>query len=101
MKGPPGKPYCCYCKRELSPSNSGRSTAFTLDHVKAESLGGWKRVPCCKKCNHLKDDLAMSDWFWFIQNHPRWWKLYRGPEDVKVTIRAYRFEQAMKRKAGA
>lgn len=82
-----GNPYCCYCKRQLTPPEPPNGTSFTLDHVKAQSSGGWKRVPCCRKCNMLKDDLPMVDWFWFIANFPRWWKLFDSPVQVLNQVR--------------
>ena len=64
-----------------------RGASFTRDHVRAESQGGWRRVPCCRKCNLLKGDLQPGDWFWFIAAWPRWWKQFDTPAQVKVAIR--------------
>lgn len=88
--------HCCYCKRELSPSEPVRSTSFTFDHVKATSLGGWKRVPCCHKCNFLKGDLHLEEWFWFIRHpaHARWWKLFDLPGQVREFVRRERVRRA-------
>lgn len=83
----PGQPYCCYCKRDLTPAHPIRSMSFTLDHVKAQSEGGRRRVPCCHKCNLLKDNLPMVDWFWFISKHSRWWKLFDSPAQVLDVVR--------------
>ena len=71
----------------MTPAAQMCGTSFTLDHVKAESQGGWKRVPCCRKCNLLKGDLEPSDWFWFIGAWPRWWKQFDTPAQVMVAIR--------------
>lgn len=83
-----GRPTCKYCSRELSATTSTSGTAFTLDHVKAKSDGGWKRVPCCRACNNLKADLPMADWFWFIGAFKRWWKTFDTPAQVLDQVRA-------------
>lgn len=83
----PSGAYCMYCKRPLTPPGERTGTSFTFDHVKAQSLGGWKRVPCCQKCNNLKDNLPMEDWFWFIRSFPRWWKLFDAPQQVVERVR--------------
>lgn len=84
----PTKTWCCYCKRPLTPAEPVCSTSFTLDHVRAESHGGWKRVPCCSKCNLLKADLPPADWFWFIGAFKRWWKTFDTPAQVLDQVRA-------------
>lgn len=84
----PGAPYCKYCKRQLTPAEPATGTSFTLDHVRARSAGGWRRVPCCRKCNMLKDDLPMEDWFWFISKFQRWWKTFDSPQQVLDQVRA-------------
>lgn len=88
---------CCYCKRQLDPSEPERPTSLTWDHVRAESDGGWKKVPCCRKCNFLKDNLTPEDWFWFIGVHPRWWKEFHHPAQVARIVREFRFSQAKRR----
>lgn len=85
---------CCYCKRHLDLPTPERSTSLTWDHVRAESDGGVKKVPCCRQCNHLKDNLPTEDWFWFINSHPRWWKEFTNPSQVRRVIREFRFAQA-------
>jgi hypothetical protein len=85
---------CCYCKRQLDPPQPEIPTALTWDHVKPESDGGWKRVPCCRRCNFLKDNLTPPDWFWFIGAHPGWWKHFTHPEQVRTAVREFRFAQA-------
>lgn len=82
-----GKPHCKYCQRQLEPTNSPRDTAFTLDHVKAQAEGGWRRVPCCRKCNELKGDLPMESWFWFIGAFERWWKTFANHHEVVTAVR--------------
>ena len=94
-----GNPYCCYCKRPLAPADDGGGQSFTLDHVHAKSQGGWRRVPCCKKCNLLKDDLPANDWFWFIGAFPRWWKLFDAPQQVVSAVREEYSRRAYARKA--
>lgn len=90
---------CCYCKRELSPPDSGFSTALTFDHVRAKSQGGVKTVPCCVKCNLLKDNLSVDDWNWFTATHPRWWKEFTVPSQVHRIVREFRFAQVRARGA--
>lgn len=94
-----GKATCCYCKRELTPALPEKSTSFTLDHVKAESWGGFRKVPCCRKCNQLKSDIDMSQWWWFVKNTPRYWKLYDTTEQVMARIRDRIVEMAYENKA--
>lgn len=91
--------HCCYCKRDLTPPQPECSTSLTWDHVKAESAGGWKKVPCCRKCNFLKDNLSPEDWFWFIATHPRWWKEFANPAQVFRVVREFRLAQAQARLA--
>lgn len=85
---------CCYCERQLQTRNRDATDGLTFDHVRAESDGGWKKVPCCRKCNFLKDNLPPDDWFWFIATHPRWWKEFANPSQVKRVVREFRFGQA-------
>lgn len=82
MTRPLRSAFCMYCKRSLTPARAEMGTSFTFDHVRAQSDGGWKRVPCCRKCNHLKSNLPADDWFAFIRAHPRWWKLFDTPAQV-------------------
>lgn len=88
---------CCYCKRPLQDRDKNATDGLTFDHVKAESAGGWKKVPCCRKCNFLRDDIEPDDWFWFIATHPRWWKEFALPSQVKRVVREFRFAQAQAR----
>lgn len=85
--GVPGTPYCKYCKRLLTPSGEQAGTALTFDHVKPQSDGGWRRVPCCRTCNQLKGNLPMEDWFWFIGAFKRWWKTFSTPAQVRDVVR--------------
>lgn len=89
-----GSPTCKYCGRRLTPATPHCDTSFTLDHVKAASTGGWKRVPCCRKCNMLKADLHMEDWFWFIGAFQRWWKTFDTPAQVAIRVREERVRRA-------
>lgn len=101
MSRPIGNAFCCYCKRGLTPAIKELETSFTFDHVKCQSTGGVKRVPCCRKCNLLKDCLSVPDWFWFIRNHPRWWKEFKVPSQVARVIREHRLAEAKARAAAA
>jgi hypothetical protein len=85
---------CCYCKCQLDAPTPERDTSLTWDHIRPESDDGWKKVPCCRKCNFLKDNLPPDDWFWFIATHPRWWKEFANPAQVKRVVREFRFSQA-------
>lgn len=84
---------CCYCKRQLDATMPEIATSLTWDHVRPESDGGWKRVPCCRRCNFLKDNLPPEDWFWFIGSHPGYWRDFTNPSQVKMTVREFRFAQ--------
>lgn len=86
--------YCCYCKRQLDPPQPEKWTSLTFDHIRAESQGGTRKVPSCRKCNFLKDDLTPGEWFWFIQAHPRWWKEFSLPSQVKRIVREHHFAEA-------
>jgi hypothetical protein len=88
---------CCYCKRQLQDRDPDATDGMTWDHVKPESQGGFKKVPCCRKCNQLKDDIPTEDWFWFIGTHQRWWKEFTNSSQVKRVIREFRFAQAQAR----
>lgn len=88
---------CCYCNRPLQTRDRDATDGLTFDHVKPESQGGWKKVPCCRKCNFLKDDMLPDDWFWFIDLHPRWWKEFTLPSQVARVVREFRFAQAQAR----
>jgi 5-methylcytosine-specific restriction endonuclease McrA len=91
--------FCCYCKRPLTHALPECSTSFTFDHVKCLSDGGWKRVPCCRKCNNLKGNLGMDEWFWFIRAHERWWKTFATPAQVASAVHAFKIASAYARKA--
>lgn len=92
---------CCYCKRVLLPTQPERDLSFTFDHVKCQASGGFRKVPCCRKCNSLKDDIAVGDWFWFIDAHPRWWKEFRFTSQVKRVVMEYKRMLATARAASA
>lgn len=89
------RPYCCYCRRELTAPEPERSTSLTRDHVHSQASGGMIWVPCCRKCNQLKGDLPIEQWRWFIGHHPRWWKTFDTNEQVRRVIREYIFAQAV------
>jgi 5-methylcytosine-specific restriction endonuclease McrA len=96
MKRPRPGGWCCYCKRLLTPAMPECSTSMTFDHVVARSLGGKGTVPCCRKCNNLKGSIEMNDWWWFVRNTPRYWKLYDTTQQVDRAIRQFRFAMARK-----
>lgn len=77
---------CLYCRREMVAPTKDCDRAFTLDHVKAKSLGGWKRAPCCRKCNELKGDCSFDEWLWITANIQRWWKLFATNKDVRLAL---------------
>lgn len=79
--------FCCYCKRELLPSGTGKGLSMTWDHVQPRSRGGWKQVPCCLTCNRLKGDIDMEDWWWFVKRHPRYWKGFDHTDEVRLVLR--------------
>lgn len=83
--------FCCYCKRGplLSTTAKGHM-AFTFDHIVPKAANGYRRVPCCRQCNTLKADLQPAEWFWFIDNHPLYWKEYTSPAQVAAAVAAER-----------
>ena len=95
------RPHCCYCKRELVSATPERSNSYTRDHIHPEALGGGRWVPCCRACNQLKADLPTTDWLWFIDHHPRWWKTFATSDQVERVIREHRFAEAMARREAA
>jgi hypothetical protein len=50
------------------------------------SRGGWKKVPCCRKCNGLKADLDPTLWRWFTEMYPGWWKTFNTHKEVRAAI---------------
>jgi len=93
-----GGGFCCYCKRgPLLPSGGLGKLAMTKDHVNPRANGGGRWVPCCRQCNGLKGCLPPPEWFWFIDNHPAYWKTFRN--HVEVT-RAVAAEMARRVRAG-
>lgn len=90
--------FCRYCRRgPLVPPGTGSKLEITRDHVKAKSQGGWKTVQCCRQCNQLKADIFVEEWFWFIKNHPRYWKTFATEKEVKRVIIAERTRRAFAR----
>jgi hypothetical protein len=51
--------------------------------MRPESDGGIKRLPCCRHCNFLKDNMPPEDWFWFIGANPGWWRTFTHPAQVR------------------
>lgn len=81
------KAFCCYCRRPLAGRSSSLGTAFTRDHVFPVASGIKGRwVPACRTCNFLKGDLTPSQWFWFIDHHPRWWRGFTTPQQVSEAV---------------
>lgn len=77
-----GYGFCTYCLRALSSHSDRASTAATKDHVMPKSVGGTRKVPCCRLCNQLKGDIHPSVWRWFTANYPGWWKTFRTNHEV-------------------
>lgn len=83
--------HCCYCKRGPLLASTDRSNmAFTFDHIVPRVHGGWRRVPCCRLCNGLKGSLSPREWFWFIDNHPEYWRTFKTHEAISRVIAAER-----------
>jgi hypothetical protein len=90
--------FCCYCKRTLERHDAGTRLAATRDHVKATALGGRGIiVPCCVACNELKGAIHIGEWWWFIEHHPRWWKLFTSNLQVRQALVAERVRRAYAR----
>lgn len=87
------RPHCCYCKRQLDPPVPERPTSLTFDHILAESEGGRYKVPCCLRCNNLKDNLDPQDWFLFIDSTPGWWRTFTNPRQVREAVRELKVAQ--------
>lgn len=75
---------CHWCRRQLTGSMSGASTAFTRDHVIPKAHGGETTVPCCLACNNLKGDMTPAEWLSFCERNPRWWELWKGRRRVNA-----------------
>lgn len=73
---------CTYCKRELEKPTSRSRTAATSDHVMPASVGGQRKVRCCRQCNQLKGDIHPSVWRWFTEHYPAWWKTFQTNSEV-------------------
>lgn len=73
---------CTYCHRQLTSALDRANTAATKDHVMPKSVGGYRKVPCCRQCNQLKADMHPSVWRWFTANYPGWWKTFRTNREV-------------------
>lgn len=78
---------CTYCRRELEGPRSRSRTAVTADHVMPRSVGGQRKVPCCRQCNGLKGDIHPSVWRWFTETFPGWWKTFRTNGEVVTACR--------------
>lgn len=80
----PRKPLgrCVYCKRDLAGPRSRSGTALTRDHVMPRSVGGTRKVRCCRTCNGLKGDIHPSVWRWFTENFPQWWRGFSTNREV-------------------
>lgn len=68
---------CTYCRRGLEAPTSPSSVAATRDHVEPACEGGTRTVPCCRACNHIKDNMRPDEWTAFMSEHPFWWKIER------------------------
>lgn len=78
---------CTYCRRELAGPRSGSRVAATADHVMPQSVGGRRKVPCCRQCNNLKGDIHPSVWRWFTEMFPAWWRTFRTNGEVVAACR--------------
>ena len=74
--------WCTYCRRGLTSPHDRAGTAATMDHVMPKSVGGRRKVPCCKACNQLKGDIHPSVWRWFTERFPGWWRQFRTNREV-------------------
>lgn len=86
--------FCRYCRRTLTPAGTGKGTSYTKDHMRPQCDGGFRTTISCRDCNGLKDNIPLADWFWFIENHERWWKTFRSSSQVKRVIGAERARRA-------
>lgn len=77
--------FCYWCRRSLQPSYSSQLLAFTKDHIVPRAMGGTKWLPCCRACNHMKEDMHPEKWREFIKKYPRWWDMY--PKTAAAIIR--------------
>jgi len=68
--------FCYWCERQLEPSWSDSTVAFTRDHVVPRDAGGQKWLPCCRACNAMKANMLPAQWRQFIETHPKWWQHY-------------------------
>lgn len=78
---------CTYCHRGLTGPRDRANTAMTKDHVMPKSVGGERKVRCCRLCNNLKGDIHPSVWRWFTDNHPHWWRTFRTNREVVEACR--------------
>lgn len=80
---------CTYCRRDLTKPGGRSKTARTSDHVMPQSVGGRRKVRCCRQCNSLKGDIHPSVWRWFTEQHPGWWRLFRTNGEVVAACRPH------------
>lgn len=71
---------CTWCRRPMishdgyTPIRDGRTR--TRDHKYPKRLGGTKTVPCCYACNQVKGGMDLREWFDFMSQNPKWWRLW-------------------------
>lgn len=82
-----GRPYCLYCRRQLTVAGGGISTSATLDHVVPKAMGGKRVVPCCLACNSLKGDMLPGEWAAWTAQRPEWWRLWKSSAVTRSTRR--------------
>lgn len=52
-----------------------------------KSVGGQRKVPCCRRCNDLKGDIHPSVWRWFTEHYPGWWRTFATNIEVAQVCR--------------
>lgn len=83
--GPESK--CAYCKRKMTIPRFHRQNdglARTRDHYVPKSFGGSRTIFACRACNSVKADMMPDEWKIFMEENPRWWRLY-GPKEKSDT----------------
>lgn len=80
---------CTYCRRQMTSPTDRANTAATKDHVMPKSVGGYRKVRCCRQCNQLKGDIHPSVWRWFTVAYPGWWKTFRTNREVVEACRTH------------
>lgn len=74
---------CRYCGIELVDTKEFDMNQRTIDHVKAQTLGGsneyWNRVLCCRACNILKSsNISYEEFIAFKEHNPEMFRKLRS-----------------------